>query len=68
MTFENDYELHVSLRKEDKYTSGLMLRRTPDRALKIRTVRPKSRRLATLKSRVYKINVANCFYKGGLFM
>ena len=36
------YDRQGYLKKEDKYASGLMLRRTPDRALKNRTVRPKS--------------------------
>ena len=31
----------IALKKEDKYASGLMLRQTPDRALKNRTVRIK---------------------------
>ena len=42
------YDRRGCLKKEDKYTSGLMLRRTPDRALKNRTVRPKAGRMATL--------------------
>lgn len=37
-------------KKEDKWVSGLSLRRTPDRGLKIRTVRPKSGRMATLST------------------
>ena len=42
------YDRRGCLKKEDKYASGLMLHRTPDRALKNRTVRPKAGRMATL--------------------
>ena len=38
------------LKKEDKYASSLMLHQTPDRAVKNRTVRPKSGRMATLSN------------------
>ena len=48
MTGERTYDWRSGLKKEDKYTPGLMLRRTPDRALKNRTVRPKAGRMATL--------------------
>ena len=48
MTGERTYDWRSGLKKEDKYTPGLMLHRTPDRALKNRTVRPKAGRMATL--------------------
>ena len=48
MTSGRTYDQWGCLKKEDKYASGLMLRRTPDRALKNRTVRPKAGQMATL--------------------
>ena len=41
MTGGRTYDQRGCLKKEDKYASGLMLLRTPDRALKKRTVRLK---------------------------
>ena len=38
MTGGRTYDRRGCLKKKDKYASGLMLRRTPDRALKNRTV------------------------------
>ena len=46
------------LKKEDKYASGLMLRWTPDRALKNRTVRPEAGRMAALSVHCAKFAVS----------
>ena len=48
MTGGRTYDRRGCLKKEDKYASDLMLRRTPDRALKNWTVRPEAGRMATL--------------------
>ena len=49
MTGWRTYDRRGCLKKEDKYASDLMLRRTLDRALKNRTIRLKAGRMATLR-------------------